>query len=353
MDNAKLVEQINEWHNVNEHQKIIDAILSISEEQRDYFINGQLAVAYNNIRNYDEATRILFTIEEEGKTDYKWYYRLGYTCYFNSNYSSTKEKKFEVAKSYFESANELSSGTDKDVIDFIDKCNNKLDYLKKVKRSTYKSEELLLILKNGELEETLKQYKIKIDEQSLGILNLPTGKIVANDPIAFFEYTPFATTVDAGKYPVFIHLMGSYPADNTGTRVAFAEIRFLENLPTRFEIAILSGSDKESRLGNDYGVDHGTGAYMDYETCLIVKDKIDQSNGMDMIDELSTIENALEQNDGNNNYSTANEFLPNTENNIVAFSSGAGDGGYFSYWGFDEQNLICCLITDFGLIVDN
>lgn len=45
-------------------------------------------------------------------------------------------------------------------------------------------------------------------------------------------------------------------------------------------------------------------------------------------------------------------FQIDSSHNIIAFSSGLGDGVYPSYFGYDENNEICCLVTDFGLYED-
>jgi hypothetical protein len=44
---------------------------------------------------------------------------------------------------------------------------------------------------------------------------------------------------------------------------------------------------------------------------------------------------------------------PDTGANLVAFSSGYGDGAYPSFWGIDESGELCCLVTDFGILVKN
>ena len=38
-----------------------------------------------------------------------------------------------------------------------------------------------------------------------------------------------------------------------------------------------------------------------------------------------------------------------TQANIVAFSSGCGDGAYASYWGYDSTGNLVSLVTDFSL----
>lgn len=186
----------------------------------------------------------------------------------------------------------------------------------------------------------------KIEEQTLGLLNLPTGKIVANDPLCIFETKPFAKTVTPCTYPVVLYIQ--HIEDDR--RVAFAEIRFTENLPFRFELALTEGQHAE-KLGEDefygYGVDSGTGGFMDKLTCDELVTLIEPvDDGM-----LPELEKAL--NDSYvYTYSTANYSLPGHDHNLVVFSSGYGDGCYASYWGYDEIGNLCCLITDFETIDD-
>ena len=99
MDHKELLEQIGEWYNNDEDQKIVDAILEIPVKDRGYDLIGQLAVAYNNTEKYDEAIQTLFSVTEEGKLDHTWHYRLGYA------YSELE--KYEEAISNFSEAIKL------------------------------------------------------------------------------------------------------------------------------------------------------------------------------------------------------------------------------------------------------
>jgi hypothetical protein len=38
--------------------------------------------------------------------------------------------------------------------------------------------------------------------------------------------------------------------------------------------------------------------------------------------------------------------------NLIAFSSGWGDGGYPSFFGYDSHDHLACLVTDFGVLLD-
>jgi hypothetical protein len=43
---------------------------------------------------------------------------------------------------------------------------------------------------------------------------------------------------------------------------------------------------------------------------------------------------------------------PATGANVISFESGYGDGWYTSYWGLDRKGEVCCLVTDFGVLVE-
>lgn len=192
-----------------------------------------------------------------------------------------------------------------------------------------------------------KPDNISIREQALGKINLPTGKIVANDPVCNFQKDPFERTVAPGQYPVMLYI-----ADiESDQRVAFAEIRFTEELPADFELATIAGDDV-SRLDDDdffgYGVDSGTGGFMDEIVCGELEKLHNQAD--DYI--FKPLDDALEESYVPT-YSVANILLPDNTQNVVAFSSGFGDGTYPSFWGFDKNGELCSLITDFLVIDDD
>lgn len=212
----------------------------------------------------------------------------------------------------------------------------------------YKNDNLLHAICSGTAEQYLSQEKSKkwLTVQSLGELFLPTGKIVANDPLCLYETTPFEKTVAPGKYPVKLHLLHF----DTDIRVAYAEIQFSNTDPVSFELATHAGEDITS-LNEDefygYGVDSGTGGFMDYETCMEYDKKLKASKDYSW----SELDDMLEESYVDT-YSTANICLPESEKNMIAFSSGYGDGVYPSFWGLDQNNQPCRLITDFCIFDD-
>ena len=75
----------------------------------------------------------------------------------------------------------------------------------------------------------------------LGNLNLPTGKIVACDPLVCLgEVQAFTKTVKPGNYPVTVCIAAS--GDFSG-RYAAVKLEFNKTTATKWELAILDGQD--------------------------------------------------------------------------------------------------------------
>ncbi|WP_300369458.1 hypothetical protein [Brachyspira sp.] len=103
--NKKLIEKIEYLHKQDKHQKIIELIYSINEDERDYEIISLLARAFNNVQNYDEALDNLMYIREDGLFDPLWYFRTGYAYYYKNDK--------ETAKQYFNRTIEILENDNK------------------------------------------------------------------------------------------------------------------------------------------------------------------------------------------------------------------------------------------------
>lgn len=183
-----------------------------------------------------------------------------------------------------------------------------------------------------------------IEVRYIGDITLPTGKIVANDSICMFEYQPLSITAPIGTFPVYIYVHQI----KTDKRVTMAEIRFNEDIPTRYEFAVI---DRFAKLQFNniyymgYGVDSGTGGFMDQSLAESIHKYSD--------DQFEKMQN--EQTEQTNKtyiptYSTFNYTPENESSNMVGFSSGWGDGSYESYWGYDNNGNICSLTTYFDTL---
>ncbi len=173
----------------------------------------------------------------------------------------------------------------------------------------------------------------------LGNLVITSGKIVACDPYYCVDTEPFAAQqIPTGQYPVIVSIAH---LENSDQRIAYAAILFGDTLPVSWRFAAPSGEDETY----GYCVDSGTGCFMD----------VDAVNAFAPICEPYDVDTdpllAQMSRQYTNTWGWANLCMnQETGTNIIAFSSGWGDGGYSSYFGYDENEHIVCLLTDFGLL---
>lgn len=86
-----LIEQLNQWHEDDDHQSIVDKLLAIPEKERDYEADNRLGRAYNNLGLYEEALHRLEKITEAGKLDPLWHFRVGYALYHLKRYEDAAQ----------------------------------------------------------------------------------------------------------------------------------------------------------------------------------------------------------------------------------------------------------------------
>lgn len=122
----ELKKQIAAWHELDDHQAIVDALEKIPATERDFEMTGLLARAYNNLEEYAKAVELLESVREEGESDYLWNFRMGYALYYMDYRNWSKE-----TIGYFKKAQELNQG-DEDAQDFIRCINRDLPFRKRV-----------------------------------------------------------------------------------------------------------------------------------------------------------------------------------------------------------------------------
>lgn len=197
-------------------------------------------------------------------------------------------------------------------------------------------------------------------EIHIGDVNLPTGRIIAGDALYTDGQPAFARTVEPDKYPVYIYMA---KIDELHHRVAYAKIKFRPENATRHILAITEDLTEEelNDLGEDefYGfpVDSGIACFLDVETnpfYLSRIDKLQEKDGeADYYDEVLADE--FSNYSGKNAFSRSlgdwNDHKPDeaSDNNVIMFSSGWGDGYYPAFWGLNENGDNVELVIDFLL----
>ena len=197
-------------------------------------------------------------------------------------------------------------------------------------------------------------------EIHVGDVNLPTGRVIAADPFFSAEQHPFSRTVEPDKYPVFIYMA---EIDKLHHRIAYAKIKFRPTEATKWVLALTDDLTPEelSDLGEDefYGfpVESGLACFMDEETnaqFIAKMDELQERNPeSNYYDEVLAEEFRMYS--GKNNFSRElgdwNDHHPqaDSDNNIIMFASGWGDGYFPAYWGLDEEGNTIELVIDFLL----
>lgn len=118
-----LLEQIELWNQNDEHQRIIDAIEAMPQEERSPELISILARAYNNAADVEDAPlfrkaiSLLESVAEELENEHTWNFRMAYAYYYLDQEGP--------ALFYFERALE-SEPEDADTLRMIDDCRDRL-----------------------------------------------------------------------------------------------------------------------------------------------------------------------------------------------------------------------------------
>jgi hypothetical protein len=219
--------------------------------------------------------------------------------------------------------------------------------------------ELLQLLIYGEDFFQNQGYQYFIKRQNIAKLKLSSGEILACDPYgdisvksSFKNYK-----VPRGDYNVELFISykstktilnsTNYISESEDIRVAAACVYFSNKKPITFEIATKKDENVDILRDGEYfgyGVDSGLGCFMDKDAAYLYDEKYGfyPEEFYDRIDlKFQNLEEGLVR---------WVDFDFNENNNLVAFSTGYGDGIYASYWGIDERDHPVCLITLFDVL---
>jgi hypothetical protein len=188
-------------------------------------------------------------------------------------------------------------------------------------------------------------FEILLRTVSVGDVELPTGRLVAFDPLVAPETEPFEREVDPGNYPV--ELVFADMRDET--RLAYAVIRFTDRVAVRWQVAWVHGEE-------DAPSDHGPGGFHVDSAVVCLADEraagriidIENIDGADEFERM--MRHALRRGArGGSPYGHAIVELPVTDSgNLPTFE--ADPGIYTSHWGFDSNGELSMFVVDFGVL---
>jgi hypothetical protein len=178
-----------------------------------------------------------------------------------------------------------------------------------------------------------------VEVHEAGALALPSGRVAVFDPSGGpGQRAPLARAVAPGTYPVLLGVVRLAMRDER--RVAAAMLRLRDAPIARWEPALPQGNDPGKLLRGEffgYGVDGGVACFADGAGASDVDfDLYEQRILMPMLDAQKA--------------SPVWGTVAVPEANLVAFTTGAGDGFYASFWGLDAADQPVALVTEFRII---
>ena len=169
-----------------------------------------------------------------------------------------------------------------------------------------------------------------------GTLHLPSGQIVACDPLVGHNREHFVQAVLPGRYPVDLSL--GHNAREDVERIVFARILFTKNRPVVWVRALRESEANRGEAENEpFGFlsTSGTAALMDNETAKLFH--------LDSVEEVDQILDALVA-----NYQPERNWLNHPiddRHNVILFSSSEGGNPSPSYFAIDEAGDVCLALT--------
>lgn len=187
-----------------------------------------------------------------------------------------------------------------------------------------------------------------IETFEVGKIHIPTGEIVACDPLITSEMNPFETRFPIGDFTVLIH------KERESNCLAYAEIIFSQDEIVDWKMATTEGQKIEDLKGEEifgYPVESGMACFMDVDVqhdLNHLEQKLFHRKGADFmgIYEEFFHEHFFDENGAIDQFAFLKP-IDEKKGNIFAFEAGYGEGFYASYIGFNQQQQPVKLVTEF------
>ncbi len=199
-------------------------------------------------------------------------------------------------------------------------------------------------------------YDIVVHRRSIGDLVLPSGRLIACDPLLTLDSDSFSLQLEPGTYPA--HLI--IPEMRDEKLIAYATLTIRPSDVERWEVATLpDGHDERlpGRNGEEHGypVDSSLGGFLDRDTAsaLLNYHQLVMPEDNDFERHLwGRIHRRRKNNVGWAIIDLHRDLnLPFRDGrNLLAFDAGFGNGYYTTYVGYDADNQISSIVTDFEVL---
>ena len=181
-----------------------------------------------------------------------------------------------------------------------------------------------------------------------GKIHLPSGKLVACDPLITHDMKEFVIHFPVGDFPVFVH------KERDSNCIAYVEIVFGNQEVATWEMAVCDGQNIKDLKGEEifgYPVESGMGCFMDLETQNLLntlESELFEKKGKDFLGIYEDFfhQHFYDENGAIDQFAFLKPY-ENKQGTIFAFETGYGEGFYACYIGFDEQKNPAKIIAEF------
>ncbi len=179
----------------------------------------------------------------------------------------------------------------------------------------------------------------------IGDLVITSGEFLACDPLGELRDSAFEERFPVGQHRVVLCI--AHLSD--GTRIsAYAMVELTTGQPYTWEVARVKES-VYAGMPHQYCVDSGTGCFMDSECLPLLAARFNPADPGDPY-RLQLAHQIHDDHDDLGVGATGVQLSQSTGANCVIFETGWGDDWYQSYLGRDKAGVVCCLLTDFGVL---
>lgn len=195
-------------------------------------------------------------------------------------------------------------------------------------------------------------FDIVMRRRSAGHLELPSGELVACDPLTFLDTEPFAIALQPGRYPLLLFIAEL----RDDSRLAYAMLEISREPTVRWQRARVQGDEETSLLDlpdAGFPVESSIAAFMDAHTAGVL---LNYTQTVEDDEFPRALHGALAR-QRKQGGSWANISLRRNLNlasaedlNLIAFEAGYGPGLYESWIGLDESDQITRVVTDFRVL---
>ena len=189
-------------------------------------------------------------------------------------------------------------------------------------------------------------FEILLERRRVAELVLPTGQLVACDPLSQPETEPFAREVPIGTFPVYAIVAKM----RDEVRTAYVVVEFSDQRPQNWEIAYVRGEEppRWNRERHGFHVESTIAALMDDQTADRLLDVMYFGEDDDELERAVRREFRKNRRSGAQ-VSHADVMVDaRSGGNLVAFD--ADSGTYVTYFGSDADDNVAMAVLDFEVL---